>query len=50
MQDPALTSPPTQHREPWNKGKLIGAKPPVRSKHVWSRSKDKRRSGARGSK
>jgi integrase len=25
----------TAHR-PWNKGKLIGAKPPLRSKHVWS--------------
>ena len=23
-------------REPWNKGKLIGAKPPLRPKHVWS--------------
>src|ERR1700752_1130121 len=23
-------------RGPWNKGKLIGAKPPLRSKHVWS--------------
>ena len=23
-------------RHPWNKGKLIGAKPPLRSKHVWS--------------
>jgi hypothetical protein len=23
------------HR-PWNKGKLTGAKPPLRSKHVWS--------------
>jgi integrase len=23
-------------RTPWNKGKLIGAKPPLRSKHVWS--------------
>ena len=23
-------------RVPWNKGKLIGAKPPLRSKHVWS--------------
>ena len=21
---------------PWNKGKLIGSKPPLRSKHVWS--------------
>jgi hypothetical protein len=23
-------------RTPWNKGKLIGAKPPLRSKHVWA--------------
>jgi len=23
-------------REPWNKGKLIGQKPPLRPKHVWS--------------
>src|SRR4249920_371515 len=36
MQDHAQASPPTQQREPWNKGKLIGAKPPLRSKHVWS--------------
>ena len=36
MQDPAQASPRTQHREPWNKGKLIGTKPPLRSKHVWS--------------
>jgi hypothetical protein len=21
---------------PWNKGKLIGAKPPLRASHVWS--------------
>ena len=26
----------TQQREPWNKGKLIGQKPPLRPKHVWS--------------
>lgn len=25
-----------QERRPWNKGKLIGAKPPLRPKHVWS--------------
>ena len=25
-----------QQREPWNKGKLIGQKPPLRPKHVWS--------------
>jgi hypothetical protein len=36
MQDHAQASLPTQHREPWNKGKLIGAKPPLRSKHIWS--------------
>jgi integrase len=23
-------------REPWNKGKVIGAKPPLRPKHVWA--------------
>ena len=22
--------------EPWNKGKVIGAKPPLRPKHVWA--------------
>jgi hypothetical protein len=28
---------PTPHRRlPWNKGKLTGAKPPLRPKHVWS--------------
>ena len=25
-----------QRRSPWNKGKLIGAKPPLRPKHVWA--------------
>lgn len=24
------------HRTPWNKGKLIDAKPPLRPSHVWS--------------
>ena len=23
-------------RIPWNKGKIVGAKPPLRPKHVWS--------------
>jgi integrase len=32
-QDPVLTAP---KRIPWNKGKVIGAKPPLRTKHVWS--------------
>ena len=26
----------TAKRTPWNKGKLTGAKPPFRPKHVWS--------------
>ena len=26
----------TPQRLPWNKGKLTGAKPPLRPKHVWS--------------
>ena len=26
----------TRHRTPWNKGKLIGAKPPLLPKHIWS--------------
>lgn len=28
--------PLPQRRQSWNKGKLIGQKPPVRPKHVWS--------------
>jgi integrase len=28
--------PPAPKRTPWNKGKLIGAKPPLWPKHVWS--------------
>jgi len=24
-----------QHREPWNKGKLIGQKPPLKPKDIW---------------
>jgi integrase len=24
------------HRPPWNKGKIVGAKPPLRPSHVWS--------------
>jgi hypothetical protein len=32
----AQTIAPTPRREPWSKGKLIGQKPPLRPKHVWS--------------
>ena len=35
-QDPKDPIPQASRREPWNKGKLIGAKPPLRPKHVWS--------------
>src|SRR5437868_10572439 len=34
MQDRANATQPL--RIPWNKGKLTGAKPPLRTKHVWS--------------
>ena len=27
---------PVSNRIPWNKGKIVGAKPPLRPKHVWS--------------
>lgn len=35
MQDQANIAS-TPNRVPWNKGKLTGAKPPLRPKHVWS--------------
>jgi integrase len=36
MQDHQDPIPPTTKRTPWNKGKLIGTKPPLWPKHVWS--------------
>lgn len=33
---PALFTLPLIKRVAWNKGKLTGAKPPLRPKHVWS--------------
>ena len=36
MQDNANPVLPAPKRTPWNKGKLTGAKPPLRPKHVWS--------------
>jgi integrase len=35
MQD-QKSAAPVSKRVPWNKGKLTGAKPPLRAKHVWS--------------
>ena len=36
MQD--LDAAPQRHAShlPWNKGKIVGAKPPLLTKHVWS--------------
>jgi integrase len=36
MQDEVNAAPTPHKRAPWNKGKLTGAKPPLRPKHVWS--------------
>jgi hypothetical protein len=36
MTDFATSALTVTRREPWNKGKVIGAKPPLRPKHVWS--------------
>jgi len=36
MQDNANTVLPARKHTPWNKGKLTGAKPPLRQKHVWA--------------
>src|SRR6202011_2800464 len=35
MQD-QVNATPAPKRVPWNKGKLTGAKPPLRPKHIWS--------------
>ena len=36
MQDANTSLPRPPGRVPWNKGRLIGARPPLRLKHVWS--------------
>ena len=36
MQDQVNATPTPVKRVPWNKGKVTGAKPPLRPKHVWS--------------
>jgi integrase len=36
MQNEANVPLPPPKRIPWNKGKLTGAKPPLRQKHVWA--------------
>ncbi|GAB4361706.1 MAG: site-specific integrase [Kiloniellaceae bacterium] len=36
MSKPLDTETASTQKRPWNKGKLIGAKPPLQPKHVWS--------------
>src|SRR3954470_23148541 len=36
MTDVSNPAENVQKRVPWNKGKVVGAKPPLRPKHVWS--------------
>jgi integrase len=36
MNDVIIPSTTRSRHAPWNKGKLIGAKPPLRLKHVWA--------------
>jgi hypothetical protein len=36
MQNQENGTPATRKRVPWNKGKLTGAKPPLRPRHVWA--------------
>src|SRR5215471_18230589 len=36
MQDEVIATPTALKRISWNKGKLTGAKPPLRPSHVWS--------------
>jgi hypothetical protein len=36
MNDFMTSASPCSPRMPWNEGKLIGAKPPLRLKHIWA--------------
>lgn len=36
MQDTKESMPQVSGHVPWNKGRLVGARPPLRPKHVWS--------------
>ena len=49
MQDHRNHVPTAPERVAWNKGKLIGAKPPLRPKHVWSIRTNERLEGRFGS-
>jgi integrase len=36
QQNPTAAAPAIRKQVPWNKGKLTGAKPPLRPRHVWA--------------
>jgi hypothetical protein len=36
MTDVSNIAEKVHKRVPWNKGKIVGAQPPLRPKHVWS--------------
>ena len=36
MQSEVIRGPAAATKVPWNKGKMIGSKPPLRIKNVWS--------------
>src|SRR5262245_53562110 len=36
MQHSSNDTHPAGHKMPWNKGKIIGPRPPLQTKHVWS--------------
>src|SRR6202795_379964 len=36
MHESEIAATPAPKRIPWNKGKLIGPRPPLRQKHVWA--------------
>lgn len=36
MTEVSSTTENTSKHVPWNKGKIVGAKPPLHPKHVWS--------------
>jgi hypothetical protein len=36
QENPTAAAPTIRKQVPWNKGKLTGAKPPLRPRHVWA--------------
>jgi hypothetical protein len=41
MSDEEISAASVPQHTPWNKGKLTGAKPPLKPRHVWSRDEDR---------